>query len=193
MLGFNYKHKHFFRGSFGTAAVEFALVAPVFFFLLIAIIECAMMYIVQNALDAAAREAGRFGMTGAAEPGYSREEAIKNKVISVAQMYSAGLIKTDSDDFTIEVSAYSSLENLAQPEPYTDLTGVGHYVIGDPYVDVNGNGQWDEDQGQSGSFGVGGQVVNYKIIYKWRSCLTAFGVPAIVTLTGSTPISNEKF
>jgi Flp pilus assembly protein TadG len=61
--------RRFGRNRKGSAAVEFALVAPVFFALLFAIIETAIMFFASQLLETVAQESARQIMTGQAEAG----------------------------------------------------------------------------------------------------------------------------
>src|SRR6201996_5081310 len=53
----------------GSAAVEFALVAPVFFALLFAIIEVALMFFATQVLETVTQASARYVMTGQAQSG----------------------------------------------------------------------------------------------------------------------------
>src|SRR3984957_11583012 len=64
--------RRFRRNRRGSAAVEFALIAPVFFALLFAIIETAIMFFASQILETVAQESARQIMTGQAQAaGYS--------------------------------------------------------------------------------------------------------------------------
>ncbi len=177
------------RCGYGAAMIEFGFVAPIFITLLIGIFEVGTMLVIQNSLDAAAREAARFGLTGAGFKGSTRDKAIKNKVLDTIEFYSGGM--ADLKKVKITVSAYEQLERIGQPEPFDDANGDGIWTLGEYYDDVNGNGTWDEDQGVSDSFGVGGSAVMYVISYNWESVLPIFG--GSVTLRGVSPVVNEYF
>src|SRR5947209_15088389 len=59
-----------FRGSRrGSAAVEFALVAPIFFALLFAIIETALMFFASQVLETITQNSARVVLTGQAQSG----------------------------------------------------------------------------------------------------------------------------
>lgn len=175
----------------GGAVLEFAIVAPLFILVLFAAVQIGLILLVQNALDTAAREASRFGITGQAESGMNREEAIQNKVLDVIRGYSGGIV--DPSRVEITVKAYNSLVDVNNPEPFTDADGNGVYSPGENFTDVNGNGVWDADQGVSGSFGVTGQVVQYEISYDWDTVFPIFGKESLITLRGITPVMNEEF
>src|SRR6201996_8866913 len=61
--------RRFRRSRAGSAAVEFALVAPVFFALLFAIIEVAVMFFASQVLETICQDSARALMTGQAQTG----------------------------------------------------------------------------------------------------------------------------
>ena len=61
--------RRFHRSRAGSAAVEFALVAPVFFALLFAIIEVAIMFFASQVLETITQDSARALMTGQAQTG----------------------------------------------------------------------------------------------------------------------------
>jgi Flp pilus assembly protein TadG len=175
----------------GASLVEFALVAPFFILALFAALQVGLILFVQNALDTAAREASRLGITGQTTSGVAREQAIQNKVLSVVQTYSGGIM--DPNKVKITVKTYPNLAGVNNPEPFTDTNNNGLYDKGEPYTDVNGNGMWDVDQGVTGSFGAAGQVVEYDISYVWDTVFPIFGSSSLITLHGITPVMNEEY
>src|ERR1700709_1456725 len=61
--------RRFRRNRRGSAAVEFALVAPVFFALLFAIIETAIVFFAGQVLETVTQDSARMIMTGQAQTG----------------------------------------------------------------------------------------------------------------------------
>ncbi len=59
--------RRFRRHRAGSAAVEFALVAPVFFALLFAIIETGILFFADQVLETVTQESARLVMTGRAQ------------------------------------------------------------------------------------------------------------------------------
>ncbi len=57
----------FRRDRSGSAAIEFALVAPIFFALLFAILETALVFFASQTLETATQDVGRLVMTGQAQ------------------------------------------------------------------------------------------------------------------------------
>jgi hypothetical protein len=149
-------------GRRGIAALEFAIVVPVFVLLFVGIFETMRMLLVQDLLEFAAREASRSGMTGAAPPpGQTREDVIRDLVDDI----SSGLLEPAA--LTVSMVSYDSFTNIRQPEPFIDSNGNGRWNTGEPFTDVNGNCKWDPDQGTSG-LGAGGHVVIYTLSYRDR-------------------------
>jgi opacity protein-like surface antigen len=177
----------------GAAAIEFGLTAPIFLIFIIALYQFGLIFVAQNALDAAAREASRFGITGQTGSG-SREGAIDNQIRATVDQFSGGIVDTGSDNFSISVSSYSSLDDVGKPEPFIDADGNGAYDVGEVYTDVNGNDQYDTDQGISGSYGSGGQAVRYTISYVWPFSLKdMLGMQFELTLKAIAVVVNEEF
>jgi hypothetical protein len=72
----------------GSLLVEFALLGPLLFALMMTVVEGAWQALTASTLDIGAREASRFGATGAAAPDWlpppvptSREEAVRRIVL----------------------------------------------------------------------------------------------------------------
>jgi len=61
--------RRFRRNRRGSAALQFALVAPVFFALLFAIIETAIMFFATQLLETYTQQAARLVLTGQAQNG----------------------------------------------------------------------------------------------------------------------------
>lgn len=78
------------RGRSGNSMVEFALVAPLFFLLVFGILDYGRLFYVQETLQYAMRQAGRFAVTGSNSGGTNRVSAI----INVAENAAAGLINS---------------------------------------------------------------------------------------------------
>src|SRR3954462_10834657 len=72
--------RRFRRNRRGSAAVEFALVAPVFFALLFAIIETAIVFFAGQVLETVTQDSARFIMTGQAQTGGYTQSQFKTYV-----------------------------------------------------------------------------------------------------------------
>lgn len=175
----------------GANAVEFALVAlPLVTFTFIFIEICAMLFI--NVLvEGGLREAARYGITGYAPPGISREQ----QILKIVKDNTFNLIA--DADMTIGYKVYPGFQWAGKGEPYTDNGPAnGKYDVGEAYTDVNGNNTYDADLGAAG-LGGAGDVVMYKIDYKWR--LLTPVLSDLIASTGflqfsaSIAVRNEPF
>ncbi len=96
----------------GTAAVEFALVAPLFFLFLFGIFEFGRMVMVQQQITAASRDGARLAIV--------QGTSAKQVVAEVKKHLAAGGIKT----VDVDVSE-SSLGTVAHGKPVTVTVSVG--------------------------------------------------------------------
>src|SRR5207244_11273128 len=91
----------------GSAAVEFALVAPMFFALLFAIIEVAMVFFASQVLETVTQDAARQIMTGQAQGAAYTQSQFKDYVcghIGVLFAYAGGVY--------IDVTNYPAFTSL---------------------------------------------------------------------------------
>src|ERR1700722_12144406 len=98
--------KYYFRarrnskGKRGEGLVEFAMVLPLFFLLIFAIIDLAHLYWVQVTLENAIRQAGRYAVTGRSFTGLTRVESIKE----VAENAAPGMLDPTQINISGEVN-----------------------------------------------------------------------------------------
>lgn len=175
--------------SDGSAAIEFAFTAPLLIFTIVGIMEFSMIMFLNASLEGGLRDAARFGTTGYTPTGLDREQVIIDKL----QSATLGFIAIEDDNVT--ALAYSNFSEIGQPEPYIDSSPAnGQYDTGEPFTDVNGNGQWDADMGTPG---LGGPcaVVVYRVETEWRLLLglLADSIGNPVMLRASTAVRNEPY
>lgn len=171
----------------GSTAVDFALVAPVVFMMILGGIEISVSMFLSNALERGVVEASRFSLTGSSPTGVTRKE----RVLQILQGYTYGLAEIAEED--IETLIYPSFEDIGKPEPLADANGNGSWDEGETFTDINGNGVWDSDMGEAG-LGGPNDVVVYRVNYTW-GFLTDLLKPIIgdMTLTGSIAVKNEPY
>ncbi len=104
--------RRFRRNRRGSAAVEFALVAPMFFALLFAILETGLMFFANQALESATQNAARAILTGQAQTGQlpscgscTPAQQFKNYVCPTASAISSLF---DCSRLYVDVRSYSS-------------------------------------------------------------------------------------
>lgn len=171
----------------GSPAVEFALILPLLLLFILGSIEMAINLFIGSSIESAVMEASRYGVTGT-EEGVSREDRVRE--IVGARTY--GLL--DMDEVSIETLVYESFADVGQPEPFTDQDDNGVYAPGEPFVDVNGNGEWDEDMGAAG-LGGPSDVVVYRLTYAWGVLMPLMRgiLGESVTHVSSIAVRNEPF
>lgn len=172
----------------GKAAVEFAMIAPAFLGMLAAIMEFSGIMFVQTLLEGSAREASRFGITGNAPDGVSRDQQIEQ----IVEDNSFGII--DVAELQMDTLVYENFQSVGEPEPFTDENGNDAYDAGEPFEDINGNAQWDDDMGAAG-LGGPGDVVVYRMSYDWPIMIPMFEpfFGETVTLRANIAVRNEPF
>jgi Flp pilus assembly protein TadG len=77
----------------GVAAVEFALVAPIFFLLVFGLIEFGRMMMVQQSLTNAAREGSRVAILSTTKDGAAVEERMRDYLQSVLANAASGEVR----------------------------------------------------------------------------------------------------
>lgn len=143
----------------GTTAIEFAIVAPALFLLIIGALEVSLMMFTGNILEGATAIGSRIGKTGYTSGGLPREEYIRTRINEL----SGGFL--DPNLLQIDILSYHNFSNIGQPEPcLTPTCGKGAANV--DFTDINGNGAWDQDQGQV-SAGGAGAIVLYRVRYPW--------------------------
>lgn len=90
----------------GVTAIEYALIAPIFLMMLIAIFEIAAIMFVKASLELAVSQVARFGRTGDTEQGESRNKTAQD----LAVKYSFGLI--DPLQLRISIVSYNTFTDL---------------------------------------------------------------------------------
>ncbi len=173
----------------GSSAVEFGLVAPLFILMIVGIVEVGTTLFVGALMEGAVRDASRYGITG--QDGAGRAQIIQDIIAD----RTIGLV--DINVASIRTQVYDSFDAIGSQEPYTDDNPAnGTYDPGESYVDLNGNGQWDSDQGVDG-VGQPGEIVLYTVDYS-LPMLTSFianylGSGGYVGLSASIAVLNEPF
>lgn len=176
----------------GVAAIEFAVVGPVFFLAVIGLIEISMIILISILLEGGIRDSARFGLTGQdGDGGLSRDEQI------IQSIRDATLGMVELEPSQIETLVYQSFADIGEPEAFIDGPPFnGTYDAGEAYTDSNANGQWDEDQGTPGSGGAD-DIVLYRVTAQWAALTPLFapflGEDGIIDLQASVAIRNEPF
>jgi hypothetical protein len=140
----------------GAAAVEFAIVAPVFLMLLMGIFDLGQMAYGKATLNGAVETAAR---TSALETG---DTAAADKMVEDA-------VKAILPNATIATNrkSYFDFVDVGRPEKWTDTNADGNCNGGEPYIDENRSGAWENDVGKSDNGGAG-DVVLYTVTVTYK-------------------------
>jgi Flp pilus assembly protein TadG len=107
--------RRFGRDRRGSAAVEFALVAPIFFALFFAILETGLVFFAGQTLETATQAVSRLVMTGQAQGiGYTQDQ-FKDEVCK----HILGLLDCQNGVY-VDVQSYSSFGSVAIIDPVAD-------------------------------------------------------------------------
>lgn len=181
----------FIKDRQGATIIEFAIVAPMLFLLLAGIIEIGLILFTFAAMEGATNIGARTGKTGFSQGSGSRESFIRNEI----QRLTGGFL--DSGSISISILSYSSFSNVGKPEPCIQPPQAPcPGTSGVNYVDINGNGQWDEDQGRS-TAGGSGSIVLYRVRYPWTLFTpvmsSLIGSGGTYNITATAAVRNEQF
>jgi Flp pilus assembly protein TadG len=150
--------RRFRRNSRGSAAVEFALVAPIFFALLFAIIETAMVFFAGQVLETATQDSARMIMTGQAQNASYTQAKFKEYLCSkITALFDC------ANGVYVDVQSYPQFTNVKITDP---ITG-GNFVNNMQYKP-----------------GGPGDIVVVRVFYQWPIYVTNLGYN-IANLNGS--------
>ncbi|WP_027521691.1 TadE/TadG family type IV pilus assembly protein [Bradyrhizobium sp. Ec3.3] len=154
--------QRFRRNRRGSAAVEFALVAPIFFALLFAIIETAIMFFAGQVLETVTQDAARSVLTGQAQTGSVSACAVSGVAAACTQTTFKNYVCTqipalffDCSSLYVDVSSFSSFSAVTLPS----------------HIDSAGN----FDTSTSYSAGSAGDIVVVRLFYQWPLYVTGLG------------------
>ncbi|WP_284268046.1 TadE/TadG family type IV pilus assembly protein [Bradyrhizobium iriomotense] len=163
--------QRFRRNRRGSAAVEFALVAPIFFALLFAILETAIMFFAGQVLETVTQNSARSVLTGQAQSGSVSACAVSGVAAACTQTTFKNYVCTqipalffDCSSLYVDVSSYSSFSAVTLPS----------------HIDSAGN--FDTNMGYSA--GSAGDIVVVRLFYQWPLYVTGLGYN-ISNLAGS--------
>jgi len=134
----------------GGAAIEFAIVAPVFFALLFAIIETALMFFAGQVLETMTEDAARMILTGQAQTAnYQQADFHKAVCDRIPAIFSCGNLYVDVESFS----------NFSSVTLNSEINGVGQFQSGNMQYNPGGPGD----------------VVVVRVFYPWQLFVTGLG------------------
>lgn len=172
----------------GATLTEFGFVAPVLIVMLVGIFDIAHTQYTSALVNGAMQKAGRdIGL----ETGLVTEAAIDARVIEIVSTVAPG-----NAEITLEKLSHFDFSDIGEPEPYSDTNDDGICNNNEPFEDVNENGQWDADRGQTGIGGARDAVlytanVSYPRLFPLDKLIPS--VPATINVQASTVLRNQPY
>jgi Flp pilus assembly protein TadG len=166
--------RRFRRNRRGSAAVEFALVAPIFFAVLFAIIELALVFFASQILETVTQDTSRLIMTGQAQNAAYTQASFKDAVCAKLTVMFDCL-----NGVSIDVQSYKQFSTVDIADPIDsgkNFVPPNNYLPGGP-----------------------GDIVVVRLFYKWPLFVTGLGFnPANIAgnkrlLTATAAFQNEPY
>lgn len=171
----------------GSIALEFAILAPVLLMMLIGIIEFGLVFTASVLLQGAVGTVSRMGKTGFVPAGMSQDAYLRGQISNLT----GGFL--DSSKLNVQMEWYRGIDSVGQPEPCYIAQCTSTSPPG-TYDDVNGNGQWDADQGSPG-LGKSGNAVLYTVTYPWplEGLIARIVGKRNLTISAVAVVQNEAY
>jgi Flp pilus assembly protein TadG len=181
---------HRFRGNRrGSAVVEFALVAPMFFALLFAIIETAIMFFASQVLETVTQNSARVILTGQAQG--------QNGSVAACQV-TAGVVSA-CDQATFKAYVCSQIPAMFDcTKLYVDVQSYSNSFGSVRLSNHVTNGTFD-GSGLQYNAGTASQVVVVQLFYQWPIFVTGLGYKLLNLngdkrlLVATAAFQNEPF
>jgi Flp pilus assembly protein TadG len=144
--------RRFRRNRRGSTVVEFALIAPVFFALLFAILESALFFFADQTLESVAQNSSRMILTGQAQTAGYNEAQFKAQYICPTGSLASVLF--NCANVYIDVQSYPAFSNITINSQINSCNFVPptNYSPGNP-----------------------GDIVVVRLFYQWQLYVTGFG------------------
>ena len=182
----------FARNTEGAMMIEFAFIFPIVLMLTFGVMEISLYMVSMVTLEGGLKEASRYGITSQ-NPGAlsvadlaqvptafkATNDPRTEQIGLILNQYTLNLI--DLDKAGVDYKTYDSFMLIKDGEPYTDMNGNGQYdgpssglpgipVTGEPYQNIACplNSVRDGPKDTGSSVGVAGQIVVYIITYNWK-------------------------
>ena len=166
--------RRFRRNRNGSAAVEFAMVAPMFIGLLFAILESAMVFFASQVLETVTQDSARMIMTGQEQSAGKTQADFKTVVCG-----KVNALFDCANGITVDVTSASAFGTISLTNPID--TG-GNYVPPNGYLP-----------------GGPGDIVVVRLFYQWPIFVTGFGFNLSTVsgnkriLTATAAFQNEPY
>ena len=150
------------RDTRGVAAIEFAIVLPIFMTLMVGLLDVGQNIYAKAILNGAVEQA-------------ARDSALETGDTTLADKFVEDTVGPILPGMTITSTrkSYFDFADMGRPERWNDSNGNGTCDNNEAYTDENQSGSWNDEIGSDGNGGAS-DVVIYTVTVRYR---TAFPVP----------------
>ncbi len=174
------------RESDGTTLMEFAILAPVFLTLLMAVFDLGYRGFIHSTLQGAVHKAARDGtLENGGAAGLSLDAKVRNLVSPIVA----------NGVFTFDRKNYQSFTRAGAQEKFTDSDSDNIRDATECFEDENNNGTWDADSGQAGQGGAE-DITKYNVTLEFPRIFPLYGMlgwSANQVVSATTVIRNQPF
>ena len=142
--------QRFVKSRRGSVAVEFAMIAPLFFAMLFAIIETAIVFVAGQVLETSVQDTARLVLTGqvSSTSGTTMQQLRDNICNRASAMFTCANLVVDVKTY----SAFSTADFTSKPIDACTSTNTSGFILGNP-----------------------GDVMVVRAFYKWPLYVTGLG------------------
>jgi Flp pilus assembly pilin Flp len=170
----------------GATVVEFAMIAPVLLVTLMGLFDFSYNIYAESMIEGAVQKAARDSTI---------EQFANNPAALDAHVREAVQSIVPSADVTFDRSAYSNYLDVGLAEDFTDTNEDGACNAGEPFVDYNGNGFWDDDRALEENGGARDAVL-YEVTATYDRAFPLAGLlgfEATTSVAARTVLRNQPF
>lgn len=167
----------------GSALLEFAFTAPLWIYLVMSSLDMGQLAYAKSVLDGAAQDA-------------ARSSSLEGGDTTTADALVTSQVRRIAPGATVTTSrvSYYDFNDIGRPEKWTDKNNNGVCDNKEPYIDENGNGQWDDDIGNDGNGGAD-DVIMYTVTVKYDRLFKMPLTPGVTsrTISATAVRKNQPF
>jgi hypothetical protein len=188
--------RRFLKRGDGATAVEFTLLAPIFFLIVLGLMEVGLFMYTNVAVESVVARAGREASIGnLVGGGATRSEQVRQMIVTNTRTLIGGQM-TQVNTRVLNVAQNNGFNGRQEPELCYDPYGVGVPVCNGQYDDTDGDGIYDADTTANNAGGAE-EVVEITVRLPWRANFQIvrdiFGPDGFAVIRASTIVKNEPF
>ncbi len=168
----------------GSAAVEFALIAPIMLMTIYGMFDIGHAQYTRALLEGTVEKASRSATIEGA-----KTSVIDARVSAAIRQIAPGAL------ITFKRTALADFSDLGLPEDFDDINKDGTCNDNEPFEDANGNNSYDLDRGKIGN-GAARDVILYQVDVSYKRILPIgrlLGQSNTMTMNAATVLRNQPF